>query len=865
MTAPSPKGDSMIGLTLRHYRIESKLGAGGMGIVFRARDTHLDRPVAIKVLPAAASADSDRRGRLAQEARAASALNHPNIITIYEIGSEVSDGQRVDFIAMEYVAGKPLDRLIGRKGMKLVDALKCAIQVADALAAAHASGIVHRDLKPANVMVTDQGLVKVLDFGLAKLTEPAKADAFAQTESVQIPALTEAGTIIGTVAYMSPEQAEAKDIDSRSDVFSFGAMLYEMLTGRRAFLGDSKLSVLATILQKDPTPIRELAEGVPRELEKIIARCLQKDARQRWQSMADLKLALADLVEDIDANRLSSPSPASRQKGWRRWIWPAVAALLVTSGAAAYAFGRLHKTEPPSYSRLTFRRGDVTNARFNADGRTIIFSARWDGAPSQIYTAVPGNRESRSLGLPEGRIISVSPTGELAFLRGSGDEGTLARVPLAGGTPRDMLDNVIDADWGPDSEKIAVLRTVNGKTRIEYPIGKVLYETDSHPPVSMRLSPKGDWLAYFEYQPQIGDFDVAVINVSTGVKRYLSRGWRGLGYLGWSPKADEVWFSATRLGDEPAIRAASLAGGERIVSQAPSFLLIRDISRDGSVLMAVTSTRIAMSFHSDAEGKDRDLSWLDTSKLFDLSSDGSQALFLEVSYGEGRNTSIYLRKTDGSPAVLLGYGNRPALSPDGKSVVAIQTNPNRQDLVVLPTGAGEPRFLTSKGMRYEQAEWFPDGRSVLFTASEPGHQVRTFAQDVAGGQPRAVTPEGVRASRVTPDGKYVVIVRGDKFCLQPISGGEPRAIGPAGPGERPLRWTPDGKVLYLSRIPADGLSVQFLRLNIATGEKTEWRAAAPSDPVGVGVSSAAITPDGREYAYSYQRDLSNLYVLKGLK
>ncbi len=864
MTAPSPKGDSMIGVTLRHYRIESKLGAGGMGVVFRARDTHLERPVAIKVLPATASADTERRGRLAQEARAASALNHPNIITIYEIGSEVSEGQRIDFIAMEYIAGKPLDRMIGRKGMKLADALKTAIQVADALTAAHATGIIHRDLKPANVMVTEQGLAKVLDFGLAKLTEPAKADAYAQTESVHIEALTEAGTIIGTVAYMSPEQAEAKDIDPRSDIFSFGAMLYEMITGRRAFPGDSKLSVLATILQKNPTPIRELTEGVPHELEKIISRCLQKDPRQRWQSMADLKLALTDLLDDIEANRLSSPAIA-QSRGWTRWTWPAAAVLLTLSGVAAYAVGRLHKSEPPSYTRLTFRRGDVTAARFNADGRSIVFSARWDGAPSQIFTAVPGNRESRSLGLPEGKIVSVSSTGELAFLRGSGDAGTLARVPLAGGTPRDMLDDVIDADWGPNSEKIAVLRTVNKKTRIEYPIGNVLYETDSHPPVGMRLSPNGEWLAYFEYQPQIGDFDVAVIKVGTGEKRYLSRGWRGLGYLGWSPKGDEVWFSATRLGDEPAIRAAGLSGGERIVSQSPSFLVVRDISRDGSVLMSVTNYRVAMSFHSDAESKDRDLSWLDTSWVFDLSTDGSQALFLEVSYGEGRNTSIYLRKTDGSPAVLLGYGNRPALSPDGKSVVAIQTNGTHQDLVVLPTGAGESRLLTTTGMRYEQPEWFPDGRTILFTASEPGHLVRTYEQDVSGGRPRPVTAEGVRASRVTPDGKDVVIARGDKFYLQPIAGGEPRAIGPAGPGERPLRWSADGKVLFLSRIPADDLSVQFLRLNIATGEKTVWKEAAPSDPVGVGVANSAITPDGREYAYSYQRDLSNLYLLKGLK
>ena len=324
----------LAGRTLAHYRLVERIGAGGMGVVYRAEDTHLDRIVAIKVLPADAVADPERRRRFVQEAKAASALNHANIIHVYDIGS--ADG--IDFIAMEYVSGKTLDQLIGPLGLPVDDAMKCAAQVAAALAAAHAAGIVHRDVKPANVMVTEKGLIKVLDFGLAKLME--RDEGLGSATTLARPPLTEQGTIVGTVAYMSPEQAEGKRIDARSDIFSFGSVLYEMVTGRRAFAGDSTVGTLAAILRQEPTPI----EGIPPELEQIITRCLRKEPDRRIQHMDDVALALDELRDAARATRSrgpaspDAPAPGAGPRSRPWWLWP-VGALLCVSLLAAVVVG----------------------------------------------------------------------------------------------------------------------------------------------------------------------------------------------------------------------------------------------------------------------------------------------------------------------------------------------------------------------------------------------------------------------------------------------------------------------------------------------------------------------------------------------
>jgi Tol biopolymer transport system component/tRNA A-37 threonylcarbamoyl transferase component Bud32 len=860
----------MIGETLRHYRIEAKLGAGGMGVVYRALDTHLDRSVAVKVLPSTAVANADRRARFSQEAKSASALSNRHIVTIFDIDTGQVDGQPVDFIAMEYVAGKTLDRLIGRKGIRLNEALRYAIQIADGLAAAHNAGIVHRDLKPANVIVNEQGEVKILDFGLAKLTEVEEPDVFAVTQSVHIDAMlrTEAGTIIGTVAYMSPEQADGHIVDARSDIFAFGAVLYEMVTGKRAFSGDSKLSTLASVLHSEPVPLSQIAQPIPRDVERIITRCLRKDPQRRWQNMADIKVALEDVLDELESGKLALADAAAAiappRRSVRDLLWPAVVLLALLAGA--YAGWTLFKPVKPTFQRLTYRRGDISSAKFSPDGQTVVFGAQWANEPTNIFSMRPGSREYRTLDLPEGRILAISSTGEMAILLGptaNGVAGTLARVPLSGGAPREILENVNDADWSPDGSTLAVSRTVDGKNRIEFPIGTTRYENEGRPPELMRVSPKGDSIAFFEHDNDVGDYSVTVLDMN-GKKRALSRGWQELGGLAWSPKGDEIWFSGAKAGEEPALRAVTLSGKERLVVETPAFMVVDDITRDKGVLFTVADSRLGISALAPGSKQERDLSWFDASSILDISSDGGTILFEELSYGTARNPAIYLRKTDGSPAVRLGDGNRPALSPDGKFVACILNNGPKTELSLLPTGPGEARVFSTSGMHYERVEWLPDGEKLLFTGNEPNRPMRTYLQDIRGGAPTPVTPEGMPARHVSPDGKYVTAVVGGKLNLVPISGAVARPTVGIEAGESVVNWSADGRSLFLRQ--NEGLTaVKINRLDLASGRQELWKELKPADPVGVQIYNVVVTPDGNAYAYSFQRDISTLYLAEGLK
>jgi eukaryotic-like serine/threonine-protein kinase len=853
--------------TLGSYRIEAKIGAGGMGIVYRAVDPRLGRKVAIKVLPASAVANADRERRLIQEARAASALNHPNIVTIYEIDRCEQDGQSTSFIAMEYVPGSTLAQLIGGKGLRLRDALKYAAQIADALSAAHSAGIVHRDLKPSNVMVTPQGTVKILDFGLAKLNTLTEPDAYADTVVGGIGPATEEGMVLGTVAYVSPEQAEGRPLDARSDIFSFGSVLYEMITGRQAFPGTSKLSSLSSVLTRDPQPVSQSIQGIPRELDKLISRCLKKDPARRWQSMADIKVALEDISEELDSGKVAESATETHRRSLRSWAgWLALGVLAGLALAIPIGIRLSQKWEalqPPSFHRLTFRRGDVTSAKFGPGG-VVVFSAEWDGGPSTLFSTLPGNREARNLGLPSGRVLAISPAGEMAILLGGGSTGTLAQVALGGGAPRQVLENVSGADWGPDGTSLAVVRKLGGAQRVEFPIGSVLYETDARPPLSPRISSDGKLVAFFDYDKQAEDYSVSVVGPNHP-RQILARGFRGIGGLNWSPDGKEVWFSAIQTGADPTLYAVDLSGAQRTVAQAAGWIVLQDLADNGHALMNSVNSRLGISYIPPS-GVPADLSWFDASLLCQISDDGKVLLFEELSALQGRNPAIYLRKTDGSPAVLLGYGTHSTLSPDAKWVLTIHRDPGGAELMLLPTGPGEPRTLHTQPVSYETAEWFPNGKKLLVNGSAPGKPSRSWVYSFDNDSLEPVTPERVHAVHISPDGRSYITSDPGKVVIAPLVGGTPKKVADLENGEAVVRWSGDQRYLFLRRI--EGAAAQIVRVDVATGQKQNWRTLQVPE-LGAEFletsASVSLSADGKACAASFQHDLANLYLVTGLR
>ena len=862
----------MIGQTISHYKITEKLGEGGMGVVYKATDTKLDRPVALKFLAAHAIEDPEHKARFVREAKAAARLDHPNICPIYEI--DEAEGQT--FIAMACLEGQTLKDKIAERPLKLDEALDIAIQTAQGLKAAHQKEIVHRDIKPANLMLAAEGRVKIMDFGLAQLADRSQ--------------LTKTTTMLGTPAYMSPEQALRQPTDRRTDFWSLGVALYEMVAGRLPFAGERQEAVLYGITNEEPEPLTALRAGLPMELEWIIGKSLAKDRDERYQHAEDLLVDLHSLRKKLESGKsavlktaMGQETPQAAAKPRRAMAVPLIAAGLLILLVVAFVAGTRFAGEPapiPTYQRLTFRRGTVTSARF-APGNTIVYSAAWDGGRRELFSTRPESSESRSLNIQNADILAISKTGEMVLVARSPRHlsasfggpansypATLLQASLAGGAPREVLDDVVFADWTPDSE-LGVARMIEGRIRVELPVGKVLYETPDRI-ASFRISPRDGRIAFSERPFGFGGvWEVATID-KNGDKTVLATPASGDNLvLAWSPDAEEVWYETGWLGGK-TIRALAPSGADRVVQRVPVDLRLLDVSEDGRALVSRVNWRVGINCLAPGQTAERDLSWFDASEVDSMSSDGRTILFTEFGEGGGiERWGVYLRKTTGEPAVRLGDGMAFALSPDGSMALTMSSGPD-PELVLVPTGAGEPVRIRNDGIRnYEAMAWMPDGSQIVFAGSALGQGVRCYIQDIEGGEPRPITPQGNRfglgQSAVSPDGEWIAAERVDgPPSLFPVGGGEAQQIPGVEPQDNFVAWSADGRSIFVS--PELEVPRTVYRVDLSTGKRSLWKALAPADPVGViSIWSIQISADEQSYCYSYARNISDLYLVEGLR
>ena len=854
------------GTKLGPYEVVNAIGAGGMGEVYRAKDTRLGRSVAIKVLPESFARDNDRLLRFEQEARAVAALNHPNILAIHDIGEQ----NGAPYLVSELLEGESLRVEVEQGRLGTRKSVDYAVQIAQGLAAAHEKNIVHRDLKPDNIFITKDGRVKILDFGLAKLTAAGELPESATLTS----AATEPGKVMGTVGYMAPEQVRGAAVDNRTDIFSLGAVLYEMVSGKQAFRRDTAAETMTAILKEDPSELDEATQPVSPGIQRIVSRCLEKKPEQRFQSAKDLAFAL----EAITGTGTKSAAnhaivEAEKPRSLRTWILPAIGILLaLVLGAAIGWLSRPAHSVVAPFRQASFHRGEVIRARFAPDGETLVYSAKLDGGPVDTYVLRKDYPEPVAAGLKGAIVEAVSRQGQLAVLVNPHYfahktwQGTLATTPMGGSAPREIMEHVSEVDWGPDGNQMAVIDQPRPGWRLQYPIGKVLWEGENW--ISdVRVSPDGAKVAYFRHPPNVDDRGDVMVIESGAKPRAISTDWESLAGLAWSPSGTEIWFSASGTGQQYCIHAVDLGGKERTAHCGAAPTVIQDFAESGRALVMAQQSRVSMAAIGHGANEEKDLTWLDFAYNPRLSADGNEILFTDQTGQSGPQYNVYVRKRDGSPAVRIGENGFGAdISSDGRFALLVKADDPQMRVQIVPVGPGDKSVLHWGGVQPIWAEWFRDGEHILLAASSPpGHPVGLYLTDRKGTQPKEIAEGALGRAGPSPDGAWAIYQRGAKTLLQPIAGGGPKELSNISAAQIPIAWGTDADHLFLQENQQN--EVRIGRLDLKTGKIEPWQVIRPKDQIGLRANNnpIAITPDGKWMAYAYGNELDQLYVTDGLK
>ncbi len=864
------------GVRVGPYEVLSLLGAGGMGEVWRALDPRIDREVALKTLPEAMASDPERMARFQREARVLAGLNHTNIALLYgleqlplppsaerDVGEAESSGAWV--LVMELVEGEGLDERIARGPIPVDEAIPIALQVADALAAAHDQGVVHRDLKPANIKVRPDGTVKVLDFGLATTWQPPAAHSDPSLSPTITSHHTELGRIMGTANYMSPEQARGRPVDRRADIWGFGCLLFEMLTARKAFAGDTVSDTVAAILKDEPG-----WERLPADLDPVarhvLRRCLAKDPARRFHDIVDVRIELEEdreVVPDARTKRVSRRNAV----GWGLGL-AAVAGCL--AAAAILLSSRLPPGQSPTYRALSFRSGHVASARFAPDGETVIYAIATRDRPLTLLSTRSDSIESTALDLPSADVLGISRNGKMALLLDVHREGTWVRVgtlaaaDLAGGAPRPILERVNDGDISADGTRMAVVHEVGHSQRLEYPLGRVLFETHgwiSH----VRIAPDGERVAFLHHPFYGDDRGFAVLVDGDGKVTRLSGDISdSLQGLAWSPHGDSIWFSAFVFGKGGVVWSVEPGSTPRELLRSPVAVRIQDVASDGRALLVAGDSRAEIAGLLAGQTRERRYEGWNDDSIGGLAADGSVFAGNEQASNVDGEYTVFVRHADGSAPVRIGLGDVIGMSPDGAWVFTQRLTGDRSKLTLLPTGPGLPRTIDLGGVTAVGSASGPltcslDGQRAAFIGMAGGLGPRIYVLDVRGGTVRPIGPVGTRGAVISPDGSRVASIGPEGVVtIYPVAGGQPREVPGIEPGEEPRQWSLDGRSLLVwdRTFPA-----RIHRVRVDDGARELALEIMPGDPTGVLYGDILLAPGGEHYLYRYRRDLSTLFLV----